>query len=161
MVMHCSRNGGCGSPYEEEEIVFLLTVAGVIRKEPNILHLCLPLHQHLRPNSTLSLKTPVKNPLFDNKLETNIRRISLVLDATSTSTVDSERDAKDPATVHKTDDRSIQRTISTCSSNGDNYRIGCDCEESDRFVLFDTVSRYFESAVGGFMLKFGVFLFVF
>lgn len=126
--------------------MFLLTVAGVIRKEPTLLHLFLPLHEHLRPNSTMSLKTPVKNPLFDNKLETNIRRISLIHDATTASLSEEKAEAVNG------EGRSLDRTISTGSSTGDNFRIGCDCEESDRFCLFDTVLRYFESAVSLFSI---------
>lgn len=155
MVSHCNRSGGCGSPYEEEEIVFLLTVAGVIRKEPNLLHLFLPLHEHLRPGPILALKTPVKNPLFDTKLETNIRRISLIHDTSATSLNDGASsdgagvasDNKDQALMNRDESNTKVRTKSTGSSRKNSFRIGCDCEESDRFYLFDTVLRYFESAV--------------
>lgn len=38
--------GGRASPYETEEILFAACVAGLVRKEPFLVHLFLPAHQH-------------------------------------------------------------------------------------------------------------------
>lgn len=61
-------------------------MAGLIRKEPFLIHLFLPHHQHSafvvnKIRSGSSAKCPTRNPLFDyNKVEASIRRIAIVHD---------------------------------------------------------------------------------
>lgn len=134
LIGYCSSSAGCASPYEQEEIVFLLTVAGVIRKEPLLVHLFLPTHEHTLPiatlNPSLGMKTPAKNTLFENaKIDSNLRRISLVRN----ESCDADNDAK-----QLNDDVISQVTIS------------CECKDTDFFILFDSIVRYFDSAVSLF-----------
>lgn len=147
LITYCSSAAGCASPYEQEEIVYLLTVAGVIRKEPLLLHLFLPAHEHSLAvtalNPSLGMKTPVKNTLFEHaKLEASIRRVSLVHDENKDSDIDAQT-AMSEQTSSVTDavDGCSSSSISSC-----NYS-RCDCQECDSLVLFDTIVRYFESAV--------------
>lgn len=147
LITYCSNAAGCASPYEQEEIVYLLTVAGVIRKEPLLLHLFLPAHEHSLAvralNPSLGMRTPVKNTLFEHsQLEASIRRVSLVHDETKGS----ENAAR---TAQKEQTKSPIGTVDACSSSSiSNCNYGrCDCQECDSLVLFDTIVRYFESAV--------------
>lgn len=135
MIAYCSCAAGRASPYEEEEIVFLLSVAGLIRKEPLILHLFLPAHEHswavASLNPSLGMKAPVKNTLFDNaKLDSNVRRVSLLQEANSSDAPKYE--------MHSNPDVSKSTQVYTSAS--------CDCTENDSFILFDTILRYFDSA---------------
>lgn len=147
LITYCSNAAGCASPYEQDEIVYLLTVAGVIRKEPLLLHLFLPAHEHSLAvtalNPSLGMKTPVKNTLFEHaQLEPSIRRVSLVHDEIK----DSENG---PQTGKGEQTKPAIDTVDECSSSSsiscNNSR--CDCQECDSLVLFDTIVRYFESAV--------------
>lgn len=136
MIAYCSGAAGRASPYEEEEIVFLLNVAGVIRKGPLLLHLFLPAHEHswavASLNPSLGMKGPIKNTLFENvKLGTNVRPVKLLQDKeTASNGDDSCKTAQEPSKV-------------IC----DYSNISCDCTENDSFVLLDTILRYFDSAV--------------
>lgn len=139
LIAYCSSAAGRASPYEQEEVVFLLNVAGVIRKEPLLLHLFLPAHEHswavASLNPSLGCKAPVKNPLFDHaKLEPKVRQVSLLQDSASTTT---NCDETDKSSVHEP----------TKAATLDYTGISCDCSENDSFVLLDTVLRYIDSAV--------------
>lgn len=132
LIAYCSGAAGRASPYEEEEIVFLLNVAGVIRRDPLLLHLFLPAHEHSWASATLNpslgMKAPVKNTLFENaKIESKVRHISLSQDKEA-----SNCDEPDESTGE-----SIELTP----------QISCDCTENDSFILLDTILRYFDSAV--------------
>lgn len=134
LIAYCSSSAGRASPYEEEEIVFLLSVAGVIRKEPLLLHLFLPAHEHswavASLNPSLGMKAPVKNTLFE-AVKPNVRRVSLVQDKETTS-----------------NDGGEVETIPELPKIAPEYcNISCDCTENDSFVLLDTVLRYSDSAV--------------
>lgn len=125
MIAYCSGAAGRASPYEEEEIVFLLNVAGVIRKDPILLHLFLPAHEHswavASLNPSLGMKAPVKNTLFENaKITSTVRRVSLLQDKETASNGDEG-----------------MKKVET---------VNCDCTENDSFVLLDTILRYFDSA---------------
>lgn len=126
-------NGKIASPYETEEILFLSTVAGLVRKEPFLINLFLPLHQHLTQvslNVKRIIKIPVKNSLFDcTKIESQIRRISIVKDELGEQ--------------------------SGCSGSGITQKplneeideeINCDCDENESLILLDAILSYFESA---------------
>lgn len=136
LIGYCSRAAGKASPYEEEEIVFLLSVAGVIRKEPMILHLFLPSHEHswavASLNPSLGMKAPVKNTLFEKaKIDPNIKRVSLVQDPNPSAS--------------QTDGKSTESD--TTKSISEYNCANCDCSENETFVLFDTILRYIDSAV--------------
>lgn len=137
LIVYCNQLAGCASPYEQEEIVFLLTVAGVIRKEPLLLHLFLPNHEHSLATASLDpslgMKMPRRNTLFENtKLEASVRRISLIRN----SSIDGE------------EQQQIDEIDSAVVNLAENY--SCDCKESDSFLLFDAIIRYFDSAVSIF-----------
>ncbi|XP_031629620.1 protein FAM160B1-like isoform X2 [Contarinia nasturtii] len=137
LIAYCSSAAGHASPYEQEEIVFLLNVAGVIRKEPLLLHLFLPAHEHswavASLNPLLGMRAPVKNPLFEHaKLESQVRQVSLLQDRTIDT---SEQDETDKA-VQEPSKLNMQ----------DYTDIGCDCTENDSFILLNTVLRYIDSA---------------
>lgn len=139
-MAYCSSAAGRASPYEQEEIVFLLNVAGVIRKEPLLLHLFLPAHEHSWAttsfNPSLGMKAPVKNTLFENaQIGSNVRRVSLLQDNEAIVTDPSK---PDEGTTSK------HETTKPAPEYGN---VRCDCTENDSFVLLDTILRYFDSAV--------------
>lgn len=122
-------------------MVFLLNVAGVIRKDPILLHLFLPAHEHswavASLNPSLGMKAPVKNPLFENvKIGPAVRQVSLLQDnETASNGDDSLKPIEEPSNL-----------VTEYS------KISCDCTENDSFVLMDTILRYFDSAVS--LIKF-------
>lgn len=137
MIAYCSSAAGRASPYEEEEIVYLLNVAGVIRKDPLLLHLFLPAHEHswavASLNPSLGMKAPVKNTLFENaKLETKLQKVSLLQDKETASNGDEQANK-------------MHEPMKMIPDYGN---ISCDCTEIDSFVLLDTILRYIDSAVG-------------
>lgn len=143
LLAYCSSAAGRASPYEQEEIVFLLNVAGVIRKEPLLLHLFLPAHEHswavASLNPSLGMKAPVKNTLFEHaQVGSNVRRISLM------------QDSETDDVGHQTDGSEVSASETVQESTKTPYEYGnisCDCTENDSFVLLDTILRYFDSAV--------------
>lgn len=142
-MAYCNSAAGRASPYEQEEIVFLLNVAGVIRKEALLLHLFLPAHEHswavASLNPSLGMKAPVKNTLFENaQISSNVRRVSLLQDKDAAATDCSE--AAEGAS------KIVQDSMKTPNEY---VHISCDCTENDSFVLLDTILRYFDSAVSG------------
>lgn len=142
-MAYCSSAAGRASPYEQEEIVFLLNVAGVIRKEPLLLHLFLPAHEHSWAvasfNPSLGMKAPVKNTLFENaQIGSNVRRVSLLQD--------NEAAAAEQPEAGEGTSKIVQETIKPSNDYG---HINCDCTENDSFILLDTILRYFDSAVSG------------
>lgn len=123
-------NGQFATPYEEEEILFLETVAGLIRKDAYLLNIFLPSHQHTAEmmmnnrKGFVSSKIPRNNPLFaSSKIEPNVRRISLVGETRETITEEESVDNK--------------------QSGSDK----CDCSNDDSFNIFDAIISYFDSAV--------------
>lgn len=140
-MAYCSSAAGRASPYEQEEIVFLLNVAGVIRKEPLLLHLFLPAHEHSWAvasfNPSLGMKAPVKNTLFENaQIGSNVRRVSLLHDNEATVT-----------DQPKSDEGTSKLGPETAKTSHEYGNIRCDCTENDSFILLDTILRYFDSAV--------------
>lgn len=132
-------NGNKASPYEHEEILFLSTVAGLVRQNPNLINLFIPAHRcdYLTNANRRSNTVPVKNPLFDySKVEASIRRISIVVE----SDVDSESGCSKSV-------EPIDKTNECSDKNSENCANACDCEEEDRFQLLDTITTYLESAV--------------
>ncbi|GAB0097416.1 protein FAM160B1-like [Sergentomyia squamirostris] len=133
---------GNGSPYEKEEILFLTSVAAVVRKNPSYVNLFLPSHQHLVPfTSTLcgAANPPTRNPLFDcSKKDT--KKISLVPD-----TVPAASSSGDHAEQNDTEicDNNSSHRDSISSSK---VTFNCDCDEKeDRFTLLDSIVRYLDS----------------
>lgn len=111
-------------------------MAGVIRKEPLLLHLFLPAHEHswavASLNPSLGMKAPIKNTLFENaKLGSKVRPVPLLQDKETTSNGGTE----------------VKSTPEPSKLIPDYCNISCDCTENDSFVLLDTILRYFDSAV--------------
>lgn len=146
MVSLC--RGGVASPYENEEILYLSTVAGLIRKEPFLINLFLPSHQHsayvnTRLGSDISRlqKLPTKNPLFDT-IDNGMRQIALVPGEElpkKTETATAETVTEDPA--GPVDQISNSQVIYGQSFD-------CDCAvEEDRLALLDAILGYVDSPV--------------
>jgi hypothetical protein len=135
-------DGHLASPYENDEIVFLETVAGFVRKEEYLINIFLEAHQHSAEASALvkglrSDRPPINNTLFQaTKLEPNIRRVSLMPDERKTSECSEEGSTCNGEMRDGTDEKIVENSFLTC-----------DCEEGDRFGLFDAIFSYFDSAV--------------
>ncbi|XP_049282142.1 FHF complex subunit HOOK interacting protein 2A-like [Anopheles funestus] len=138
LVEICS--GTYASPYEREEILFLETVAGLVRKDSILVNLFLKSHHHsaqmLANWKGLGVnKAPVNNPLFvSTKIEYDTRRISLVAE-------DGEGSSTNEA-VHMGKDKSEPSDDTGGTSDPEN----CDCDEEDHFSLFDAIVSYLDSA---------------
>lgn len=121
--------GQLASAYELDEILFLEAVAGLIGKNPEHIKLFIPSHQHsdCKTKGIFSTKTPKDNTLFENnKLEPNIRRISLMI---------SDDDDDDEEGNNTEEIKKSPLKISNCN-----------CDEGDRFTLLDAIMSYLESA---------------
>lgn len=135
-------NGKSASPYEGEEILFLVTVSGLVRKEPNLVHLFLPFHQHSAFVTSQIIRRsacnriPVKNPLFESsKIETNIRKIAIVHD------VENKSETKENDVNIEKNAACIEESV----SDNNKFEFVCDCEEGERLYLLDAILTYFES----------------
>lgn len=148
------------SPYETEEILFLATVAGLIRKEPFLIHLFLPHHQHsafvinkIRSRRSEIAKCPTKNTLFDcNKVEASIRRIAIVYDTVDhieNQTSDNVIGNNTPIESSAEDDQSVSHIA---NDNGKDWLFDCDCDKDDRLRLLDAILGYFSSPVSIFII---------
>ncbi|XP_053697178.1 FHF complex subunit HOOK interacting protein 2A-like [Sabethes cyaneus] len=128
-------NGTAASPYEREEILFLETVAGLVRKDSILVNLFLKSHHHsaqMLPNwkGVSATKPPVNNPLFQStKFEYHSRRISLVREEQS----------------NDNDDKN-ERSEAVIVPSEDPPEPPCDCDEEEHFVLFDALVSYLDSA---------------
>ncbi|XP_055389860.1 FHF complex subunit HOOK interacting protein 2A-like [Condylostylus longicornis] len=142
-------NGKVPSPYEEEEILFLETIAGLIRKNPNLLHIFLPSHQYSA--SAMSQikhnkfrKLPESNSLFQSiKLETNIRRVEIIPDLRNINS--NELKALNKAKIANGSNFDFDTKCNASIKLVDLNRTECDCEQNEKFELLDTILSYFES----------------
>ncbi|XP_058822794.1 FHF complex subunit HOOK interacting protein 2A-like [Topomyia yanbarensis] len=136
LVELCS--GTVASPYEREEILFLETVAGLVRKEYILVNLFLKSHHHSAQmlsnwKGISATKLPVNNPLFQStKFEYDSRRVSLIREE-QTSESGSSNDEGNSAAV-------------MVVPNEDISELKCDCDEEEHFVLFDAIVSYLDSA---------------
>lgn len=85
------------------------------------------------------MKTPIKNTLFDAKLHSNVRRFSLLQNASALETQNNEN-------MERQEDE-MKKTLFEFSN------VACDCADIEMFELFDTVLRYFDSAVSFLSVK--------
>jgi len=130
--------GALASPYEMDEILFLEAVAGLIGKNPEVIRLFIPSHQYCDSTTKgiFNTKTPKHNTLFEsNKLEPNIRRVSLMLND------DDEQDIK-----KNTDEANENAGFKKFTSSPKRIPKDCKCDDGDRFNLLDAVMSYIESA---------------
>lgn len=84
------------------------------------------------------MKTPIKNTLFDAKVHANVRKFSLIHNAAN------ETDVVDHCI--ESEQQELKKTLFEFSN------VACDCADTEIFELFDTVLRYFDSAVSFFLL---------
>lgn len=141
--------GGVASPYENEEILYLSTVSGLIRKEPFLINLFLPSHQHsafvnARLGSDISRlqKFPIDNPLFDD-IDNTMRKISIVPDVSGTPI-----HTEPPETELEMIAGSSSSILNAPAENTPNDVFDCDCDfMEDRLALLDTILGYFDSPV--------------
>ncbi|XP_021704456.1 protein FAM160B1 [Aedes aegypti] len=132
-------NGNIASPYEKEEILFLETVAGLVRKEPILANLFLKSHHHsaqmLASWKGLSItKTPVNNPLFQSaKIDYDSRRISLVKEELHGEENGDNAEASSAVVVPNLNEERVAGAK-------------CDCDDEEHFVLFDAIVSYLDSA---------------
>lgn len=135
LVNSLKGTAGKASPYEREEIMFLLTVAGVVRKDPVLLNLFLPMHVYTLTNTViLPSATPKRNTLFESVLNVDTAPVAL-----AAARAEDDEDVVDRAT------RSRQSMELSGSIGRD--RLPCDCRKGESLVLFDTIVQYFDSAV--------------
>uniref|UniRef100_A0A182R111 FHF complex subunit HOOK-interacting protein C-terminal domain-containing protein n=1 Tax=Anopheles farauti TaxID=69004 RepID=A0A182R111_9DIPT len=140
LVEICS--GTYASPYEREEILFLETVAGLVRKDSILVNLFLKSHHHSAPMLAnwkgLGVnKAPVNNPLFaSTKMEYDSRRISLV----------TEDSGDGGLAVDREEAVQCDRKASSAGSGASGDPECCDCDEEDHFILFDAIVSYLDSA---------------
>lgn len=149
------------SPYETEEILFLATVAGLIRKESFLIHLFLPHHQHsafvinkIRSGRSELAKCPTKNPLFDcNKVEASIRRIAIVHDTvedhSAQQTLENMIGSNAPSEIGLEEEQSVSHMANDKSKD---WVFACDCDKDDRLRLLDSILGYFNSPVSIYLL---------
>lgn len=141
--------GGVASPYENEEILYLSTVAGLIRKEPFLINLFLPSHQHsafvnARLGSMIcrSQKIPTSNPLFDD-IDNGMRQIALVPDVSDVPIIDSDAAA---AAAAGSSDSGSKGSAENMPNSSEEFECDCDIDE-DRLALLDSILGYFDSPV--------------
>lgn len=122
--------------------MFLSTVSGLIRQNPNLINLFIPAHRcdYLTNVSRRSNTVPVKNSLFEySKVEASIRRISIVVDA------DVEPEEGCSTSVEPID---TKRCDNKSSENCEGVPRGtCDCGDEDRLQILDNIASYLHSAV--------------
>lgn len=130
--------GALASPYEMDEILFLEAVAGLIGKTPELIKLFIPSHQHCDSTTKgiFNTKPPKHNTLFEcNKLEPNIRRVSLMVDE------ENEEDVQAKIAESAEEIRAKKFVLSPRK-----VPENCNCDDGDRFVLLDAIMGYIESA---------------
>jgi hypothetical protein len=134
MVDMC--NGSIASPYETEEVLFLETVAGLVRQNTMLVNLFLKSHHHSAQmlaslQGSFWAKTPINNPLFTEtgKIENSFRRISII-----------------PGEEQATNNDEVVE-------NNDILEVTCDCDDDECFTLFDAIVSYLESADSTIVLR--------
>lgn len=150
--------GGVASPYETDEILYLSTVAGLIRKEPFLINLFLPSHQHSAfVNARLATDTrrlpnvPTRNTLFD-EIDHGMRQIALVAD------VPADKPAGDPVQPEQcAGDNAASSKDCVFESHAESVQtvkeqFDCDCDMvEDRLALLEAILGYFDSPVSVFI----------
>lgn len=145
--------GGVASPYESEEILYLSTVAALIRKEPFLINLFLPSHQHsafvnarLGSDICRLQKFPIRNPLFD-EIDNKMRRIALVADVPEIPiSTDSLEKHPDDAVAGSSNCICVEESAEAAEIQIDAFECDCDNNE-DRLALLDSILGYFDSPV--------------
>lgn len=142
--------GHLASPYEIEEILFLEAVSGLIGKNPDLVKLFIPSHLHSDSTTKgiFSTKPPKRNTLFEcNKLEPNIRRISLMVSDDDEDT-NGEKNDQHEALEKDIKLEKLQKPQEKKPKTPSPRKIAkdCNCEDGDRFILLDAVLSYLESA---------------
>lgn len=142
--------GGVASPYENEEILYLSTVAGLIRKEPFLINLFLPSHQHsafvnarLGSDPCRLQRFPIRNSLFDD-IGNNLRQISLVPDVPDTTKVVQGSDDIECAMAGSS--QSVASSEESTQIPSEVFECDCDIVE-DRLALLDAILGYLDSPV--------------
>lgn len=127
-------NGTLASPYEKEEILFLETVAGLVRKDSILVNLFLKSHHHSAQmlaswKGVAVTKPPVNNPLFQStKIEYDSRRVSLIKEEPSC-------------------EGGAGSSVAVPDLNEGPAELKCDCDDEEHFILFDAIVSYLDSAV--------------
>ncbi|KAG6445520.1 hypothetical protein O3G_MSEX003965 [Manduca sexta] len=142
MLIQCNESPA--SPTEKEEVELLLTLCGLVRKEPGLANIfttpfvedkatLLSIPEDIQKLIPIKAKvqTPKKNPLFEVELPTN--------PLTSVSIVRSNGDSN--ATVGSSDDNA------SCRSQKTVY------DDNDKFLLIDLLLSYLNSADNQVVLR--------
>ncbi|CAH1636166.1 unnamed protein product [Spodoptera littoralis] len=144
MLIQCNENPA--SPTEKEEVELLLTLCGLVRKEPGLANIFTT--PFVEDKSTLlsipediqklipirsKIQTPKKNPLFEVELPPNpLRNVSIIrtgkddCNATSSSSADDNASCKSQKTVY---------------------------DDNDKFLLIDLLLSYLNSADNQVVLR--------
>lgn len=141
MLVQCNESPA--SPTEKEEVELLLTLCGLVRKEPGLANifttpfvedrttlLAIPEDiQKLIPMKS-KVQTPKKNPLFEVDLPANpLSNVSII-----------RTNSKDGAS-NATDTSSVADDNVSCKSHK------TVCDDNDKFLLIDLLLSYLNSAV--------------
>lgn len=154
LVASVKDTAGKASPYELEEMMFLLTVAGVVRKDPILLNLFLPKHL-VTMNNTMIVGTvaPRHNSLFDGAMVNAAPIVELVAAAPDqhdgVDVVDRALQSlqmADSVLNHTGDGEANETTTVVANDTVENRAVPCDCGKHDSLTLFDTIVQYFDSA---------------
>lgn len=164
--------GGRASPYETEEILFAATVAGLVRKEPFLVHLFLPAHQHTAfvrrrlhgdvvvggagggggGDEADAVRTvpPQGNRLFDAHVvhgDAGGRLMRKVTVAIVNGVAETPAAAVvDEQAVTAGTPVESEHAVADDADNTDAIPFACDCDPlEDRLVLLDTILGYTES----------------
>lgn len=155
LVGSVKNTAGKASPYELEEIMFLLTVAGVVRKDPVLINLFLPKHLVAMSNTlTVGTVVPRHNSLFDGALAATAPVVELATAPDDTHDTNDGVDVVDRAllSLQMCGDGAASGAVEALPVNANvakttpDRRPPCDCGKSDSLVLFDTIVQYFDSA---------------
>ncbi|CAK1594099.1 unnamed protein product [Parnassius mnemosyne] len=148
MLIQCNENPA--SPTEKEEVELLLTLCGLVRKEPGLANifttpfveeksslLSIPEDiQRLIPLKS-KVQTPKKNPLFEVEMAPNpMRNISLV-----------RTNSKEDNGAITTSNSSVADDNVSCKSQKTVY------EDNDKFLLIDLLLSYLNSADNQVVLR--------
>ncbi|KPI98719.1 Protein FAM160B1 [Papilio xuthus] len=147
MLIQCNENPA--SPTEREEVELLLTLCGLVRKEPGLANIfttpfvedkssLLSIPEDIQKLIPLKSKVqmPKKNPLFEVEMMPNpMRNISIV-----------RTNSKDDSAVTKSSS-SIADDNASCKSQKTVY------EDNDKFLLIDLLLSYLNSADNQVVLR--------
>lgn len=144
MLIWCNESPA--SPTEKEEVELLLTLCGLVRKDPGLANIfttpfiedkasLLTIPEDIQKLIPLrnKVQTPRKNPLFEVEMDaTPLRNVSIV------------------RTSVKYESYNATASSSLPEENASNKSHKTMCDDNDKFLLIDLLLSYLNSAVSDF-----------